>query len=75
MPGSAVSYISTDVGVDSSSHFLPARVLAMAMCLCLSVTSRCSIEMAGRIELGFFLAWRLLLTYFTLCCKIEVSTE
>ena len=32
-----------------------ARVLAMALCLSvrLSVTSRCSIEMSGRIELVF----------------------
>jgi len=30
-----------------------AGVLAMAQCLCLSVTSRCSIEVVGRIELVF----------------------
>jgi len=30
-----------------------ARVLAMARCLRMSVTSRCSIEMDGRIELVF----------------------
>jgi len=28
-----------------------AQVPAMALCLCLSVTSRCSIEMGGQIEL------------------------
>jgi len=37
-----------------------ARVLAMALCLSVSlsvflfVTSRCSVEMDGRIELGFW---------------------
>jgi len=36
--------------------FLPERryasaAIVMALCLCLSVTSRCSIEMGGRIEL------------------------
>ena len=30
-----------------------ARVPAMALCLCLSVTSRCSIEMDVQIELVF----------------------
>jgi len=29
------------------------RILALALCLCLSVTSRCSNETAERIELGF----------------------
>jgi len=45
---------------------LLARVLAMALCpsvcLCLSVTRRCSIETDERIELGF-LAWELPSTY------------
>jgi len=30
-----------------------ARVLAMALCLSVSVTSRCSIEVVGRMELIF----------------------
>jgi len=39
-------------------HFYPrdamlARVLAMFLCLCLSVTSRCSVEVIGRIKLVF----------------------
>jgi len=46
-----------------------ARVLAMTLCPCLSVTSRCSIEMHGLI-FGRFLS-----TYPTLCSKeIQVST-
>jgi len=44
-----------------------ARVLAMTLCRRLSVTSRCSTEMDGRIQL--VLACRLLSTYPTLCCK------
>ena len=45
------------------------QVLAVALCLYLSVsvTSLCSIEMEGRIEL--VLACMLLSTYPTLCCK------
>jgi len=41
----------------------------MALCLCLSVTvtSRCSVETVERIWL--VLAWGLLSTYRTLCCK------
>ena len=31
-------------------HHVTARVLAMALCLCLSVISRCSLEVVGRIE-------------------------
>jgi len=51
-----------------------ARV-AMAQCLCLSVTSRCSVEMDGRIELVFGV-YRLLSTYPSLCYKeIQVSTK
>ena len=44
-----------------------ARVLAVALCLCLyaSVTSRCSIETAERIGLG--LAWQLPSTYPVHC--------
>ena len=42
-------------------------------CLCLSVTSRCSIEMDGRIEL--VLACRLLSSYPTLCYEIQLSTK
>ena len=33
-----------------------ARVLAIALCLCLSVTSQCSIEVVGCIELVFGMA-------------------
>jgi len=46
-----------------------ARVLAMALCLRLSVsvTSRCSIETVERI--GLVLAWELLSTYPTPCFK------
>jgi len=53
-------------------HML-ARV-AMALCLCLSVTSRCSIETDERIEL--VLAWDLSSTYPTLCYKeIRISSK
>jgi len=48
--------------------------VSVCVCLCLSVTSRCSIETAERI--GLFLAWELPSTYPTLCCKeIQASTE
>jgi len=30
-----------------------ARVLVMALYLCLAVTRQCSVEVVGRIELGF----------------------
>ena len=40
----------------------------VSVCVCLSLTSRCSIEMDGRIELGV-LAYRLLSTYLRLRCK------
>ena len=58
-----------------------ARVLAMTLCLsvslfvCLSVTNRCSIEMVGEIELAF-LACRLLSTYPTRCSEeIQVCAK
>jgi len=51
-----------------------ARVLAMARCLSVSVTSRCSIEMDGRIEL--VLVCRFRSTYPTLCyTEIQVYTK
>jgi len=53
-----------------------ARVLVMALCLsvCLSVTSRCSIETVKRI--GLFLAWELPSIYPTLSCKeIQISSK
>jgi len=37
-----------------SHDALPAEVLAIALCLSMSVTSRCYIEMDGQIELGVF---------------------
>ena len=50
------SYFSRYFTTRVDSDFYPrdavlARVLAMAPCPCLSVTSRCSIEVVGRIEL------------------------
>jgi len=42
-----------------------AQVLAIALCLCLSVTSQCFVEMAERIEL--VLAWELPSTSPALC--------
>ena len=65
------------------TQFTPAmlaRVLAMTLfpasvCPCLSVTSWCSIEVDGWIEL-VFLACRLPATYSTLCSKeIQVATK
>ena len=53
-----------------------ARELAMALCMCLSVsvTSRCSVETGERIEL--VLAWELPSTYPTLCYKeIQISSK
>jgi len=47
--------------------------IVMALCLCLSVTSRCSIEVVGRIELVFGVKSS---TSPTLCFKeIRVSTK
>ena len=48
-----------------------ARVLVMVLCLCQSVTSRCSIEVVGRIELAVFFDMGLLSTSptLTLCFK------
>ena len=42
-----------------------AGVLAMALCVSVSATSRCSVEMAKRIELVF--GTELPFTYRTLC--------
>jgi len=51
-----------------------ARVLAMALCLCLSVTSRCSIKRDEQINL--VLAWDFLSTSPALCFKeIQLSTK
>ena len=55
------------------SSVVPSRRLASPgtsydpVSVYVSVTSRCSIETPGRIEL--VLAWRLLLTYSTLCIR------
>jgi len=44
---------SLSVGAGQTRDAMLARVLAMSLCLCLSVTSRCSVETAERIGLGF----------------------
>ena len=60
-------------------RLLPARcyevpAMALFVCQCVSVTSRCSIETSGRIQL--VLAWRFSLTYPTLYYSgIQVFTK
>jgi len=65
-------------GLPSTSSFYPPdAMLAQALAITLSVTSRRSIENSKWMDgSSWFLAFRLLLTYPTLCCnKIHVSTQ
>ena len=58
------------------TSFFLVRVLAMALCLSVSVTSRSSIETAEPIDRARFVAWEPPSTYLILCKKeIRVSPK